>query len=73
MTLEVAIERATRRLRDLGRVSDATPEVVAAQFRDFETLDEIPRNCLLELNTERALDTQVSAVMREVDRQLTNP
>ena len=41
--LELALERAARRLGDPRRVSDATPQIAEEQFRSFEELDEHPR------------------------------
>ena len=38
--LELALERAARRLSDPGRMSDATPQITEEQFRSFEELDE---------------------------------
>ncbi len=68
--LPVALERVERRMRDAGRVSDATPEIVAEQYRSFEALHELPCGSVLELDTERPLDEQVAEVTRAVDRSL---
>lgn len=57
-------------MRDAGRVSDATPEIVAEQYRSFEALHELPCGSVLELDTERPLDEQVAEVTRAVDRSL---
>jgi uncharacterized protein len=67
--LQVALERAAQRLRDTSRVSDATPEIVAEQFRSFQALDELPGDSVLVLSTEQALDAQLAAVTRAVDRR----
>ncbi|HWJ49663.1 MAG TPA: AAA family ATPase [Solirubrobacteraceae bacterium] len=67
--IEVSLERATRRLRDAGRVSDATPEIAAEQFHTFEPLDEVAHDAVLKLNTERDLHTQVVQVTCAVDRR----
>jgi uncharacterized protein len=67
--IEVSLERATRRLRDAGRVSDATPEIAAEQFHTFEPLDELPPSAVLALNTERPLHAQVAQVTRAMDRR----
>src|SRR5262249_25598117 len=69
--VEVAEERSARRMHDAGRVSDATPEIVAAQYRSFAPLDELPSGEVLRLSTEQALDAQVAGVARAVDRRLT--
>ncbi len=68
--LGLALERAARRMRDAGRVSDATPEIVAEQHRSFEELDELDPATLLELDAARPLDAQVAAVSGAVDRLL---
>ncbi len=68
--LEVSSRWAAQRVRRPERTSDATPEIVAAQFRCFEPLDELPARSVLALNTQRSLDAQVAAVTRAVDRLL---
>lgn len=68
--LEVAIERARRRMEESTRISDADPEVVERSYRSFEPLDELPRGTVLELSTEQPLDAQVAQVARAVDRRL---
>lgn len=68
--LDVALARATRRMDDPNRVSDADPELVARRYRAFEPLDELPRGSVLRLNTEQSLDAQVALVARAVDRRL---
>jgi predicted kinase len=65
--LALALERAERRLRDPGRVSDATPELVQSQFTDFEELDERAEGAVLRLGTDQALDAQLDAVASAVD------
>jgi uncharacterized protein len=66
--LEMALERAAQRLRDPYRVSDATPQIVEQQYRAFEDLEEIPRDCMVRLDTSQGVDTQVSEVALAVDR-----
>lgn len=72
--LEVALERATRRMGDPARVSDATPEIVAAQFRAWDALDELAPMEVLALDTAgppaRPLDDQVAEVALAVDRRI---
>ncbi len=68
--LELALERARRRMRDTGRVSDATPEIVAEQHQAFEALDELSADHVLELDTTHPLDAQVAAITRAVDGAL---
>jgi uncharacterized protein len=66
--LELAMERAARRLHDPARVSDATPRIAAEQFRTFEELEELPADSVLTLDTRQALDAQVAEVARAFDR-----
>jgi hypothetical protein len=66
--LELAVWRATLRLRDPRRVSDATPQIAAVQSRAFEELDELPPGSLLRLDATQSLDTQVAELARAVDR-----
>lgn len=68
--LDVALERAARRMGDPGRVSDADPELVAQRHSAFEPLDELPNGSVLTLNTEQPLDAQVALIARAVDRRL---
>ena len=68
--LAVALERAERRMRDAGRVSDATPDIVAAQYRSFQALDELPSGSVLECDAQRPLEAQIADVARAVDRGL---
>ncbi len=66
--LELAVQRATRRLRDPRRVSDATPRIAEEQSRAFEELDELPPGSLLRLDATQTLDTQVAELAQAVDR-----
>jgi predicted kinase len=68
--LQVALERAERRMHETGHVSDATPEIVAEQYRSFEALEELAPGSVLEVDTRQALDAQVAEVTRAVDRRL---
>ncbi len=70
LPLELALARAARRAQRAAHVSDATPEIVAEQYRSFEALDELPRGSVLALDTARALDSQLAALTRGVDRVL---
>jgi predicted kinase len=69
--LETALARAARRMRSSERVSDATPQIVAEQFRSFQQLDEVPPGCLLALNTEQTINVQVVEVTRTIDERLS--
>ena len=53
--LELALERATRRLGDPRRVSDATPQIAEEQFRSFEEFDEHSEGTVLRLDTTQPL------------------
>jgi len=68
--LEVALERAARRVGDPERVSDADPLVAARQYRSFQPLEELPPDSVIELDTRLALDVQVGEVTRAIDRRL---
>ena len=68
----VAVERARRRLREAGRVSDATPEIVAEQHRSFEALEELEPACVLELDTEQPLADQLVELTLALDDRLAS-
>ena len=65
--LELALERAARRLGDPRRVSDATPQIAEEQFRSFEELDEHSEGTVLRLDTAQVLDAQIAEIARAVD------
>lgn len=65
--LELALERAARRLQDPARVSDATPEIAEQQFRGFEEFDEHSEGPVLRLDTSHALDVQIAEIAGAVD------
>lgn len=68
--LEVARERAARRMSDPDRVSDAGPELIARLYNAFEPLDELPPGTVLTLDAEQPLEAQVAQVARAIDRRL---
>ncbi len=68
--LELALERATRRLGDARRVSDATAEIAEEQFGSFEELDDHPEGTVLRLDTVGALEAQVAEIARAADRSV---
>jgi len=68
--LEVALQRAAQRSHDAKRVSDASPAIVAEQYRSFQPLEELPLKDVLGLDTQLALDVQASKVTRAMDRLL---
>ncbi len=69
--LQTALARAASRMQSPSRVSDATPQVVAAQFHRFQTLDELPEECVLALDCEQSVEAQTAALTRAVDRQIS--
>jgi hypothetical protein len=52
------------------RISDATPRIVAEQFRRFQPLDELPAQSVLALDGEQDIDAQVARVTRAVDERM---
>ncbi|HWY90609.1 MAG TPA: AAA family ATPase [Solirubrobacteraceae bacterium] len=70
VTLQTALARAASRMQSPNRVSDATPQVVAAQFHRFQTLDELAHECVLALDCEQSVEAQTTALTRAVDRQI---
>ncbi len=70
VTLETALARAAQRMQSSQRRSDATPRIVAEQFRSFEPVDELPSGSVLALDAEQTLDVQVAEVTRAVDERL---
>lgn len=71
VTLETARARAAQRMQSPERISDATPEIVAEQFRCFEPLDELPTGSVLALDAEQAIEVQVAEATRAVDERLS--
>jgi len=71
LPLELALERAERRMGDPRRVSDATPQIAEAQFAAFEELDEPYAGSVLGLDTEQPLEAQVAELAAAVDRVAT--
>jgi predicted kinase len=70
VTLQTALERASARMQSPGRISDATPQIVAEQFARFEALSEIPAASALVLDTEQDLDAQVAELAIAVDTRM---
>jgi uncharacterized protein len=70
VSLESALARAAARMHSPERVSDATPQIVAAQFRSFQPLEELPAQSVLALDCEQGIDLQVAAVTRAVDERM---
>jgi aminoglycoside phosphotransferase family enzyme/predicted kinase len=65
--LELALERARRRLGDPARLSDATPQIAEEQFRAFEELDELPAANVLRVDTAQPLEDQLAELALGVD------
>ena len=66
----VLAERAARRERDPGRVSDADAAVVRRELESWEPLDEVAANVHLALRTDRPLEHIVADVLALLDRRL---
>ena len=64
-----ALKRARRRMQLPGRVSDATPDIVARQRPLFQPLDELPADAVYTLDAEAAIERQVAEVAGAVDRR----
>ena len=65
--LELALERARRRLGDPARVSDATPQIAEEQFCVFQEIDELPAGNVLRLDTAQPLEEQLAELALGVD------
>jgi aminoglycoside phosphotransferase family enzyme/predicted kinase len=65
--LELALERARRRLGDPARLSDATPQIAEEQFRVFEEIDELPAANVLRLDTAQPVENQLAELALGVD------
>lgn len=67
---ETALARASARMHDRERVSDATPEIVSSQLHDFQALEELSMDSVLELDGELSIEAQADAVTRAVDERV---
>src|SRR5262249_37790440 len=65
--LELALERARRRLDDPARLSDATPKIAEEQFRTFEEIDELPAANVLGLDATQPMEDQLAELTLGVD------
>jgi uncharacterized protein len=68
VSLATAMRRARERMREPGRVSDATPEVAEAQYAEMQAPSELPAERLLELDCELPLERQANEVALALDR-----
>jgi hypothetical protein len=64
------LERARRRESDPRRISDATPEIAAAQLAGFEPLDEVDPDRHVLMRTDRDVGVVVDAVEADLDARL---
>jgi aminoglycoside phosphotransferase family enzyme/predicted kinase len=69
VSLATAMRRARERMSEPARVSDATPEVVEAQYAEMQPPRELPAERLLELDCEPALERQANEVALALDRR----
>jgi uncharacterized protein len=70
VSLQTALARVAARMQSPERISDATPRIVAEQFRRFQPLDELPAQSVLALDGEQDIDVQVVCVTRAVDERM---
>jgi uncharacterized protein len=69
-SLQTALARAAARMQGPERISDATPRIVAEQFRRFQPLNELPAQSVLALDCEQDIDVQAARVTRVVDERI---
>ena len=66
----VVAERAARRELDPERVSDATAEIAALQWAEFEPLDEVAPAAHLALRTDRQVDELLAELEAWIDARV---
>lgn len=64
---------AARRLREPGRVSDATPAIAAEQLSRFQPLDEVPPERHITLRTDREQVEVIDGLDAALDARMTPP
>jgi uncharacterized protein len=69
---EILRERATERLRDPDRISDATPDLALAQRAEFEPLDEVPPDRHHPLRADRPPHEIADALAAARDAELAS-
>jgi predicted kinase len=67
---EVLVERARRRERDPGRVSDATVEIVMRERHSWEPLDELSAHDHVALRTDRCVESVIADLAALLDERL---
>lgn len=70
LDLAAALRRARARMGDPERISDATPEIVERQYREFEPPAELAPDLVLELDAVRPLEHQGNEVTLALDRRM---
>ncbi len=70
VSLNTALARVAARIQSPERISDATPRIVAEQFRRFQPLDELSAQSVLALDGEQDIDVQVAGVTRAADERM---
>ncbi|HST33722.1 MAG TPA: AAA family ATPase [Solirubrobacteraceae bacterium] len=69
VSLATAMRRARERMGEPGRISDATPEIVEAQYGEFQPPSELTAERLLALDCEAPLERQANEVTLALDRR----
>jgi aminoglycoside phosphotransferase family enzyme/predicted kinase len=69
VSLATAMRRARARMSEPGRVSDATPAIVEAQYGELRPPSELPAELRLELDCEAPLERQANEVTLALDRR----
>lgn|GEM_PF-6643307 len=69
VSLATAMRRARERMGEPGHISDATPEVVEAQYGELQPASELPAERVLELDCETPLERQANEVTLALDRR----
>jgi uncharacterized protein len=68
--VRVLAERAARRDRQPGRVSDATLPVVVRESATWEPLDELPPEAHVTLRSDRPVEPQIADLLALLDRRI---
>ena len=69
----VIAERARRREREPGHVSDATAAIATGQLAEFEPLDEVDPDRHLIVRSDRELGATIDEILGRLDADLARP